>query len=165
MKKWLTVLALIALPVSAANEEMRKLDWLVGEWKGEAVVRMGPGEPVRVQQVERVQSKLGGKVLLIEGQGTEDGKIVHDALAVISWDEAKKTHRFSTYLFNRPSAETTLEVTGPNSAVWGLDTPQGRMRYTMRLTEKGEWHEIGEFTRDGGATWVQFIDMRLTKVK
>lgn len=166
MKKLLILAALFALPVFAANEEMRKLDWMTGDWKGEAVVRMGPGEPQRVQQTERIQSKLGGKVLLIEGQGKNDkGEIVHDAMAVISWDEAKKTHRFSTYLFNRPGAETTLDVTGPNTAVWGLETPQGRMRYTIKLTDKGEWHEIGEFSRDGGATWMQFIEMRLTKVK
>lgn len=90
---------------------------------------------------------------------------MHDALAVISWDEAKKTHRFSTYLYSRPGAETTLTVTGPNTAEWGLETPQGRMRYIIRLTEKGEWHEVGAFSRDGGKTWMQFIEMRLTKVR
>jgi hypothetical protein len=166
MKKLLLLLSLIALPAFAANEEMRKLDWMAGEWKGEAVVRRGPGEPQRIQQTERIQSKLGGKILLIEGEGRNDqGEIVHDALAVISWDEAKKAHRFSTYLFNRPSAETTLHVTGPNTAEWGLDTPQGRMRYTITHTEKGEWVEIGEFSRDDGKTWSPFIEMRLSKVK
>jgi hypothetical protein len=69
MKNMLMIVALVAMPVFAANEEMRKLDWMAGDWKGEAVVRMGPGEPQRIQQTERIQSKLGGKVLLIEGQG------------------------------------------------------------------------------------------------
>ncbi|HEX2060648.1 MAG TPA: DUF1579 family protein [Thermoanaerobaculia bacterium] len=169
MKTRFTILILVALtawPVLAANEEMRKLDWLIGEWKGEATVQMGPGEPQRIIQTERVQSKLGGKVLLIEGQGRRaDGEIVHDAMAVLTWDDAKKVYRFSTWLFNRPGAETTLEVTGPNAAVWGLDTPQGRMRYTMKLTDEGVWHEVGEFSRDGGANWMKFIDMRLSKVK
>lgn len=162
----LILVALAALPALAANEEMRKLDWLIGDWSGEAMVQMGPGKPERILQTERVQSKLGGKVLLIEGQGKrESGEIVHDALAVLTWDESKKSYRFSTYLFNRPGAETTLDVTGPNTAVWGLDTPQGRMEYTLRLTEEGEWVETGRFSRDAGKNWMQFIEMRLKKAK
>ncbi len=152
----------------AANEEMRKLDWMVGEWKGEATLQMGPGKTERVVQTERVQSKLGGKVLLIEGQGRRRladgtaGDIVHDALAIVSWDEAKKTYRFSTYLFNHPSGEMTLDVPAPNTAVWGMDTPRGRVRYTITRTDEGEWVEIGEISRDG--KWMKFFEMRLTKV-
>ena len=172
MKIRLTVgvlVALVAWPVLAADE-MRKLDWLVGEWKGEATVQMGPGKPEHVVQTERVQSKVGGKVLMIEGLGKrklEDGSVgdvVHDAMAILSWDEAKKNYRFSAYLSNRPQTEATLEVTGPTSAVWGMETPMGRMRYTLSLTEKGEWLEIGEFSRDG-QQWTKFIEMRLQKVK
>ncbi|MFP5247442.1 MAG: hypothetical protein ACLGH0_12175, partial [Thermoanaerobaculia bacterium] len=139
-----------------------------GEWKGEATVQMGPGPAHRVVQTERVQSKLGGKVLLIEGLGRRlqddgtPGAVVHDALAVITWDDAKKTYRFASWVADKGSADTTLEVTGPTSAVWGLETPRGRMRYTMNLTEQGEWVEIGEWSADG-VKWTKFIEMRLKK--
>ncbi|HYI12167.1 MAG TPA: DUF1579 family protein [Thermoanaerobaculia bacterium] len=170
-----TLVMLAAWPVLAAdavsvNPEMRKLDWLVGEWKGEATVQMGPGPAQTVVQHERVQSKLDGKVLLIEGLGKrkmEDGSAgatVHDALAILSYNPEKKNYRFNTWLADRPSGEAVLEVTGPTTAVWGLETPRGRMRYTVDLTEKGEWLEIGEWSTDG-TKWTKFIEMRLSKVK
>jgi hypothetical protein len=34
----------------------------------------------------------------------------------------------------------------------------------MTLTEKGEWHEVGEYSLDGKA-WTKFIEMTLTRVK
>ena len=158
------------MPLFAADE-MKKLDFLIGEWKGEAWMQMGPGQRERVLQTERVQPKLGGQVLLVEGLGKrrlEDGtagEIVHDAMAVISWSEEKKTYRFATWVAGRPDGETTLDLTGPNTAVWAMDTPRGRMKYTIRLTEKGEWNEVGEFSRDDGATWMKFFEMTLQKVK
>jgi hypothetical protein len=162
------LMALAAWPALAANEEMRKLDWLVGEWKGEAVVQMGPRTEYALQH-ERVQSKLDGRVLLVEGVGRhklEDGtagEVVHSALAVLSWNAEKKHYRFSTYLADKPGGEAVLEVTGPTSAVWGFDTPRGKVRYTISLTDKGEWLEIGERSSDG-VKWNKFIEMRLQKV-
>jgi hypothetical protein len=32
------------------------------------------------------------------------------------------------------------------------------------VTEKGEWNEVGEFSRDG-EKWMQFFEMTLTKVQ
>ena len=174
------VMVLVAFPMAALAQEpekaakppyqeMRKLDFLVGEWSGEAWIQMGPeGKRETVIQTEKVQPRLGGKLLLIEGLGRERleggvaGKVVHDALAIVSWDPEKDHYRFIGYVADRPGVDTILEV-GDNTAVWGLTTPQGgRVRYTIRLTEKGEWNEIGEFSRDGQA-WKKFFEMTLRK--
>jgi hypothetical protein len=161
---------LVALPSFAANDEMRKLDFLVGEWTGEATVQIG-ARPERVLQTENVQAKLDGKVLFIEGLGRRKnadgtaGDVVHNAMAVISWNEAKKNYRFATWLANRPDGEATMEVSGPNQAKWWMDTPNGgKMRYTISLTESGEWLETGEFSQDG-VKFVPFFETRLKKVK
>lgn len=171
MRKGLMILvALFVATAAFAGDEMKKLDFMTGEWKGEAWIRMGPGKPEHVVQKESVQPRLGGKVLLVEGLGTrknEDGSlgdVVHESLAVISWDEAKKTYRFSTYTAKYGALETTIDLQEGNVAVWGMDVPNGKVRYTIRLTEKGEWHEIGEFSRDG-KEWLKFFEMTLVKVK
>lgn len=163
--------ALFTATAAFAADEMQKLAFLQGEWKGEAWIQMGPGEPEYVIQTERVTPKAGGKVLLIEGLGKRKlangaaGDVVHDALAVISWNEEKKSYRFDTYVADKPGVDTMLEVTAPNTAVWGFTTPQGhKIRYTINLNKKGEWREVGEFSRDG-ATWTKFFDMTLQKVK
>ena len=47
--------------------------------------------------------------------------------------------------------------------MWGFAVPQaGRVRFTITLTQAGEWWEIGEFSRDG-ATWAKFFEMTLKK--
>ena len=161
MKK-LIVTLLLATPV-LAGEEMKKLDFLLGDWAGEATVRMGPGEPEKVFQTERIQPKLGGEIIVIEGLGKDaGGKTVHDALAILSWDPEKKHYRFSTYVAGRGTGETVLELTGPSSGIWRLEGPWGKQRYTIDVTEAGEWVEIGEFSRDG-EKWVKFIEMRLKR--
>jgi len=66
--------------LDAQRAAMKKLDFLVGKWAGEARMLRGPGEPVVMKQTEEVQYKLDGLVLLIEGVGTADGKPVLQAL-------------------------------------------------------------------------------------
>ena len=169
MRKTLLFVALLFASTRVlAADEMKKLDFLIGEWKGEATVQMGPGKPQRVAQTESVKSKLGGNVLLLEGLGRRQngdgslGEIVHDALAVISWDEAKKTYRFSGYTAQYGAMETTLDAGPDNTWLWGSEVPGGKMRYTIRLTKEGAWNEVGEFSRDG-AVWIKFFEMTLKK--
>lgn len=171
MKRMLMLIVTLLLATTVlASDEMKKVDFLAGQWQGEATIQMGSGKPQRVFQTENVQSKLGGKILLIEGLGkrmNDDGtigEVVHDALAVLSWDEAKKVYRFSGYTAQYGAMETTLEVSDGPVAVWAIDVPGGRTRYTITLTDKGEWREVGEFSRDG-SKWMKFLEMILTKKK
>lgn len=166
MKRFVMILAVLCSATFVYGaDEMKKLDWLVGEWKGEATARTGPGKSETIVQTETVTPRAGGKVLLVEGLGRDkDGKVVHDAIALISWDEEKKTYRFIGHVAQQASVDTTLDMTAPNTFVWANTTPQGRVRFTIRLTEKGDWNEVGEFSPDG-ERWFKFLDMNLTKVK
>lgn len=116
MKKLALVLfvSLCVVPAYGADE-MRKLDWWIGEWKGEASIQMGPGKPEKTLMTERLQWQTGGRTILIEGTGKRKlddgtaGDVVHDALAVISWDEAKKHYRFDAWTARDGYVEVWLE--------------------------------------------------------
>ncbi|MFI6604396.1 hypothetical protein ACIBHX_49910 [Nonomuraea sp. NPDC050536] len=43
----------------------------------------------------------------------------------------------------------TAPTVGQNLFVWGLETPGVTLRYTLTFTAS-TWHEVGEFTFDGG---------------
>ena len=165
----LVLLMLLAVPVFAADE-MKKLDFLAGEWKGEGWFRMGPGEPQHVFQHEKVTPKAGGAALLIEGLGKAKkadgtaGDVVHNATALLGYDEQSKKYVFTTAVAGRGASTPWLEVRGDKHVVWGMDVPMGKMRYTITLNEKGEWFEVGEFSRDGNQ-WSKFFEMTLAKVK
>jgi len=48
---------------------------------------------------------------------------------------------------------------------WGFQTPQGgRVRYTIKLTDQGDWFEIGEFSADE-KNWRKFFEMTLQRVQ
>lgn len=50
---------------------------------------------------------------------------------------------------------TVVDTTAPQG---------GDIRFTITLTEKDEWHEAGEFSRDG-KNWIEFFEMTLQRVK
>jgi hypothetical protein len=62
--------------VEAQRTAMKKLEFLVGDWSGEATVLRGPGQFAEMAQTESAQFKLDGLVLMIEGVGRTkiDGK-------------------------------------------------------------------------------------------
>jgi len=153
-------------PASGQRAEMKRLDWLAGQWKGAGWIQMGPQGRKEFTQIETVQSKLDGLVLLIEGQGKskEDGSTVHSALALVSYDDRAKTFRWRALTGEGRQTDTEAKV-GANTMEWGLEIPQGgRMRYTIKLNEKGEWFEVGEMTQDG-QTWHKFFEMTLQRQK
>jgi hypothetical protein len=43
-----------------------------------------------------------------------------------------------------------------------MENPGMRIRYTIRLDDKGRWFEIGERSTDG-ATWTKFFEMTLAR--
>ncbi len=53
--------------VEAQRTAMKKLEFLLGEWSGEATVLRGPGQFIEMAQTESVQFKLDGLLLMIEG--------------------------------------------------------------------------------------------------
>ena len=153
-------------PASGQRAEMKKLDWLVGQWQGAGWMLMGPQGRREFTITETIQEKLDGLVLVIEGLGKskEDGSTVHTALAFVSYDEEAKTHRWRAFTAEGRQTDAVAKV-GANTLEWGLEIPlRGRMRYTINVNEKGEWFEVGEMTPDG-QTWQKFFEMTLQRQK
>jgi hypothetical protein len=147
-------------------EEMNKIGFLQGEWRGEGWIMLGPNRRETFKQTEVVQSKLDGVTLLIEGLGkSKDGseRVIHNALAIVSYDSQKKSFRFSAYKADGLAIDAEATIS-QNALVWGFKDQRGVTRFTIRLTEKGEWNEVGEFNPDG-KNWYKFFEMTLQHVK
>jgi hypothetical protein len=90
--------------------------------------------------------------------------VVHTAFAVLSYDEKANKYRFQAFTGSGNYAESEAKL-GDKSLEWGLRTPQGgEIRYTIKLNPKGQWFEIGEFSRDG-KEWQKFFEMTLDRVE
>src|SRR6187402_2768699 len=90
--------------VSAQSKaEMKKLAYLVGDWKGEAIHK-SPKGPVTVMQQEHIESRLQGLVMVIEGTGrqknetSKQDEIVFQALAVVNFDAIDKEFKWKSFV-------------------------------------------------------------------
>jgi hypothetical protein len=118
------------------------------------------GNRYEFDQTELVQLKLDGTALLIEGRGMSDGKVIHDALAVVTYNQKDKNYSFMAWLSNREGGEYRGELID-NFFYW---YPGDNIRYIIYRNEKGQWYEKGEYNT-GGGNWFQFFEMTLDKVK
>jgi hypothetical protein len=131
--------------VVAQREAMRKLDFLVGTWSGDASVARGPGEPLRLTQTEHVQRKLDGLVLLVEGTGRDrDGRVVFQALATLTYDDVTGAYRIRAHSDGN-YLDTELSVSDDGFA-WSFEAGPARVRNAMSLNANGEWVETTETT-------------------
>jgi hypothetical protein len=127
---------------------MKRLDFLVGEWSGEASAARGPGVVVDLVQSEVAQFKLDGLVLMIEGVGRtkSDGKLALQALGLISFDDASDGYRMRAYNDGRwLETDVTLLEDGTGLS-WGFSLGEITTKSVLRINDKGEWTELAEIT-------------------
>lgn len=140
---------------------MKKLSFLAGKWSGEATIMRSDG-PAQHTQTEDIQFKLDGLLLLVEGTGRDAaGQVVFRALATATYDDQTHTYRWRAHSAGR-YLDTELKVT-PDGFTWAFDAGQVKVVNTMRLTAKGEWHEITEIIA-GTAPPRKTLDMTLKRV-
>lgn len=150
---------------SASRAAMQKLDFMVGRWKGGAWMLRGT-ERVSTDMTEVVERKLGGVAFLVEGlgvvpaPGAEPPRVVHNALAVISFDPQTQGYVLRSYIASGQWGDFVLTPI-EGGVIWSREVPGGRIRNTAKIGN-GEWHEIGEFSRDG-TTWMQIMELKLKK--
>ena len=147
--------------VDMQRQAMRKLSFLAGHWSGPVTIVRGPGEPLHLAQIEDVEYKLDGLVLLIEGKSTSaDGQVPFSALATIAYDDASHSYRFRAYNDGH-YLDTELSVRA-NGFSWDFTAGPAHVVNTMHLTDKGEWDEVTEVTV-GGNPPHRGVDMLLQR--
>lgn len=161
--------SLVALAAFGAEEKdarleaMKAVPDLVGKWEGSGWMRQGPGEPAQFVGEENVEARLGGRVLIVEGKHyTPDrSRVVHHALAALSYDPEKSAYRFDTWLAAATGGSFPAKVED-GALIWERPNPERPMRFVIRVAND-TWNEIGEIQVEG--TWRKFFEMNLKKVK
>lgn len=145
---------------------------MVGEWRGTSWVMTPVGERHEGEAVERIRWNLAGTALIVEGYGyTTDaasGEITvsHDAMGIIEHDARTGGITFMARRNGADFTRNTLTIDENTGKIqWTPGGPQANsVRFTLELTED-RWLEIGEWSRDGGKTWVEFMGTDLKPVK
>ena len=152
--------------LAAQRTAMKKLDFLVGKWAGEAHVLRGPGDPAVLIQTEEAQYKLDGLILTIEGVGRTkaDGKLALQAFGIVSYDDESATYRMRAFNDGR-FLETEVKLLDDGQGFsWGFAVGQIKTSSVMRLSEAGDWTEHGEITI-GSQAPRKFMELKVSRQK
>ncbi|MFC0605432.1 hypothetical protein [Winogradskyella pulchriflava] len=139
---------------SISKSKITELSFMVGNWKGTGWM-MGQGGKSNFEQTEKIEFKLDSTAILIEGVGKSNGKVVHNALAILTYNKAEDNYTFRSYLPSGLNAEFKAELKD-NKLYW---YPNENVRYIIWLNESGQWLEKGEYKREDN--WHQFFEMTL----
>ncbi len=168
MKKLIIIILTLASLIVVANAqtretdktaqaEVKKLAFLVGEWKGTGWMMGQDQVKWSFDQTEKIFFKLDSTAILIEGLGKSNGKIIHDALAIITSKGESDQYDFQSFL---PSGQ---KGTFNSELIDGVYYwyPTEFIRYIIRINERGQWVEVGEINK--GGNWYQFFEMTLDR--
>ena len=146
-------------------EKMQYFSFMQGEWIGSGVYMKPDRTQESVNQHEKIEFKLGGSLLLIEGTGKdESGTIVFNAMANIFYDITQKKYKMYSFKNDGLSTEADIEIKGPQHLIWSFSPRDGAfVRYEI-VVKNSVWTEKGEFSTDKN-TWIPFFSMDLTKVE
>jgi hypothetical protein len=148
---------------------MDKMKFILGEWEGTGW-KMSQRGKLYTKAIEKTKCKVDCSVIMVEGLGlttdsvTKQDKIVHDAFGVISFDA--KTNSYSLRAYTKDGVvDSNIEFVEEKVIRWIMDVPGGKIKFTADFKTPNKWLETGEFSRDGGQTWMKFLETDLTKVK
>lgn len=134
--------------IESQRAAMKKLNFLVGEWTGEARLLRGPGGPTELVQTEEARYRLDGLILTIErvGRTKSDGRPNIRAFGVISYEDETRTFRMRAFNDGR-FLETEVRLLEQGEGMtWGFALGQIRTKSVMRINDSGEWTELQEIT-------------------
>lgn len=139
------------------------LSAFLGKWSGRGWTVTRDGR-VDFEQTEDVQSRLGGKLLTIEGRANRPGDrddVRFRAFAVVRVDLGS-----GRFLWQAYSADNSIEVELQQTKSgfrWELDADGDvRMRFDIALDDS-TWVETGQMSADAGQTWQPSLEMRLSR--
>ena len=142
---------------STSQKEVGKLAFIVGNWEGEGWRMERDGKKHTFTQSEKIQFKLDGTAVLIEGLGKDKDQVIHNALAIITYNKAEKNYSFKSFLSSGLGGSFKAELLD-DKLYW---YPNESIRYIISLNDSGQWYETGEMNRQGN--WFQFFEMTLDK--
>ncbi len=146
--------------IAAQKEAMKKLDWMHGVWRGQAVTQSPQGQH-KVTQTERIGSFLGGTLTVMEGKGyTADGSAGFNAFGVISYDAQTKSYWLTSWALGR-GGKFALTPTD-TGYIWEIPAGATTIRYTATVAN-GSWTEVGDYIAPGQPAR-RFLTMTLRRV-
>lgn len=146
--------------------ELKKLDFLAGDWTAEGTMTMNPGSPATKWTMTTHADWMEGNFFLVEhsdGDLGPMGKIKE--LAVMGYDPDKKVYTYHAFN-NMGEAENATGTVDGDTWTWTSDEHMNGMtykgRYTMTVASPTSYTMKFELSQDG-AKWMTGMEGKATK--
>ncbi len=178
MTRLLIKAALLLLGVIAVNStyaqmapptpapELKKLDFLAGDWTSEGTVTPAPGAPSAKWTMTTHAEWMEGSFFLVEhdeGDFAQMGKAKE--LAVLGYDADRKVYTYRAFSSTGEAADSAGTVDG-DTWTWTGDEHMGgkimKGRYTMKLLSPTSYTMKYELSSDG-KQWMTAMEGKATK--
>jgi hypothetical protein len=148
--------------------KMKDVAMLVGQWRGEGWIQFEEGERRSFTVTERVESRLGGLVLVFDrtaegdAAGREGPTVINHAFGILTYDAVR--NRYAGIVIRDDGSYVVAEVKQDQGFLeWSYDDPElGTVKNLIRITESGEWYGVGENSKDE-VNWNRTYEMHLTR--
>ncbi len=144
---------------SASHEQLKKLHYLTGVWKGQGWTLINGVKQFFVE-TETASIRLDGAAFEIQASGVSSvdrSKKIVNAVALISYDESNSKYLMRLVDGDGSSLDAYLLFSDNHTLEWGL---KDAIRFTIEVNGN-TWKETGYKNNSG--TWAKTFEMVLTK--
>jgi hypothetical protein len=150
-------------PLPAVQQKMQALQWLTGKWEGPVYINGGDGKKREYKQTLQFSPKLKNSVLVLDEAAFLGQDTIFQNIGVLSYDVLQARYTLKAYTKEGAHVDPYVEVQD-KKMVWRIHIPGNIVRYTIKLNEKGQWHQIGEISGDEGKRWKPFFESTLSRL-
>lgn len=150
------------LPV--VQQKMQALQWVAGKWQGPLYLTGGDGAKHEFKQSVAFTPKVKNSVLLLNEAGFLGQDTIFQNIGLLSYDALQAKYTLKAYTKEGTQVDAEVEVQD-KMMIWRVKIPGSIIRYTIRLNEKGQWHQLGEGSTDEGQKWKPFFESTLSRLK
>jgi len=153
-----------ANPLPIVQQKMQELTWLSGKWEGTAYINGRSGNKQKVRHHLEFSHKLNNTVFFI----SESAVLVQDTLfqnmGFLSYNVLQSQYNLEAFTQHGAQMDAYVEVL-ENKMIWRFHAAGQIYKYTAKLNDKGQWHQIGEVSADEGKKWELFFESTLNRIE
>lgn len=84
-------------------------------------------------------------------------------IGVLSYNNLLSKYTLQAYTNEGHHIDVYVEARD-KTMIWRIHIPNNIIRYTIKLNEKGQWHQIGDSSADEGKSWNPFFESTLSRI-
>lgn len=146
--------------------ELKKLDFMVGNWSAEGTMTMGPGTPTSKWTTNTHAEWMQGNFFLVENSDMDLGPMGKGKeVAYLGYDPERKMYTYRAFNSMGEAEDSTGNVDG-DTWTWTSDEHMNGMtmkgRFTMKVLSPTSYTMKFELSQDG-TTWTTAMEGKATK--